>query len=683
RKVAGDLVKLGGARKAYAGIDAFINSDRGPNGEMTQKRFTVNSIETVSRLFMGAGDPIDVAVAGPDGKPKVEKIDFACLGAVTLELLFPLNEQGGAGDFDVIDFPGARERDENKYDDYVRDAASNRGDIEQGRPSSHIREHGPELLRRGKVAYIFDRYTEDRAVDLLMLCLNTAAQVEVTSLTPIVDKWISLNIGASSAERAKAAHSPFLCTLTRCDQSVDKDINRPQGTPSSSSSCISKAFEKLGQARWLTDWNGKPFSQIFMVRSPGFAKGLIAKDENGRETGFDPGSTESGQPIEKAVAEYLQGLCTDPLAGQIYGGVEHAFSCMMAPNDGGISEIKKFISQNFTDYRESRARLDQRILTKAREAGSAIGAFAGAGSGTKRDAALEKARSIAAGICQCDEIASIQGFIRSLLELDDGDLKGRYLREYIEYKNAPRFAQSCMDVFKERLAGLSSGAGFDALFSMVDSAWERGSGSLTRFEDAQSRYSFFYDKVKGRFIKSGTELRERFSKLMQDLEQALRESAFSADLQGRLEAALEEHETLGGRQDIMAAIQVRTAQQMISGFLCFLGFDLPDSPKMSVERRSEVIPGADDSRPLFSEKVELAEEPQNEGETVRTLPIVSDELMSSSGRHYLEDFLWALSSLMCGRNLQSDSPFRFPEDAQNAIDRICSGFARFLAFKAE
>ena len=164
--------------------------------------------------------------------------------------------------------------------------------------------------------------------------------------------------------------------------------------------------------------------------------------------------------------------------------------------------------------------------------------------------------------------------------------------------------------------------------------------------------------------------------------QALRESAFSTDLQGRLEKALEENETLGGRQDVMASIQVRTAQQMISGFLCFLGFDLPGHPSMAIEKRSEVVSGADDLRPLFSEKVELAKEPQNEGNPVSTLPLVSDELMASSGRHYLEDFLWALSSLMCGRNLQSGSPYRFSEDSQNEIDRILSGFAKFLSLKA-
>ena len=56
--------------------------------------------------------------------------------------------------------------------------------------------------------------------------------------------------------------------------------------------------------------------------------------------------------------------------------------------------------------------------------------------------------------------------------------------------------------------------------------------------------------------------------------------------------------------------------------------------------------------------------------------------MASSGRHYLEDFLWALSSLMCGRNLQSGSPYRFSEDSQNEIDRILSGFAKFLSLKA-
>ena len=678
RKVVGEMVKLCGARKVYAGLDAFVENEDAPEGKMKQKKLTVNSIDTVSSLFKGAGDSIKVAFEKQDGSAAVADIDFACMGAITLELLFPLKEHGGAGDFDVLDFPGARTRDENKYDDFVKDAELSKGGV-----TSYITDHGPELLRRGKVDYIFSRYTQDRAVDVLMLCLNISAQTEVSSLTTIVDNWISLNIGASSAERAKATRSPFLCVLTRSDEAVGKDIGRAQGTPSAAPTLISKAFEKLGQSSWINDWNGRPFSQIFMARSPGWAKGLIVTNTETREEyGIEQGKAASGKSIEDAIGECRASMATDRLASQVYGGVEHAFDAMMKLNDGGISEIKAFISKSFTGYNESRTRLDALVQGKARDALTFISPFAGSGSGTRRDAALEKARFIARGLAQCDETACIQGCIRTLLELDDGDLRERYLRDYTEYKNAPRFAQACMDVLKEKLSGLCSGPGFDALFSMVDGAWTGGASNFTRFDDARERYSFFYDQVKDRFIKSGAELRERFATLMQDLSQALGESAFSMDLQSHLEKALEENETLGGRQDFMASIQVRTAQQMISGFLCFLGFDLPDRPRMSIERRSEIIPGADDSRPLFAEKVELAEEAQNEGSPVRTLPLVPDELMASSGRHYLEDFLWALSSLMCGRNLQAVSPYRFSEDSQNEIDRILSGFSKFLALKA-
>lgn len=684
RKVAGELSRFGGAGEAFVGLDAFVSDDRGPDGEMSQKKLTVNSIDTVSQLFKGAGDPIDAAVALDDGTVKVvQKVDFACLAAATIELVFPLVEEGGAGEFDIIDFPGARERNKVAYSAYLADEDQNSGDIREGKASAYIRDNAPEMLRRGKVAYIFDRYTEDRAVDVLLLCLSTYTQAEVTSLTPIIDKWISLNIGATSAERAKAAKSPFICVLTRCDQTVEADIDRAAGTPSGASTCISKSFEKFKESKWLSDWNGKPFSQSFLVRSPGYADRIFVKGKDGKEASFNQGPAKfSGIPVEQAVREYRDGIASDPMADRIHGGVAQAFDRMLSPNDGGVGEIKSFIAQNFKGYNESRTRLDERILSKAREALTFISPFAGAGSGTRRDAAAEKARSLAQGLLQCDEIACIQGYIRTLLELDDGDLRARYLRDYTEYKNAPRFAQACIDVMNEKMAGLSSGAGFEALLSMVDDAWSSGSNSFTRFDDAQARYSFFYDNVKARWLKPGAEVRELFSRLMKDLAQALRESAFSMDLQNKLEEALEKNETLGGRQDVMAAIQVRTAQQMLSGFLCFLGFDLPDHPKLAIERRSEIIPGADDSRPLFSEKIELAEEPQNEGGSVKTLPLVPDELMSSSGRHYLEDFVWALSSLMCGSNLQAESPYRFSEDAQNAIDGICSGFSRFLAFNA-
>ncbi len=685
KKIAAELSRLKGAREVFTGIDSFVADDE-VNGQMCQKKFTVNNIETVSNLFEGAGNPIDVAMLNDEGQVEVvEKVDFACLAAATIELIFPLNQKGSAGDFDILDFPGARERKKIAYVNFKDDETGNRSELEEGGTTKYIRKNGPEMLRRGKVAYIFDRYTRDREADILLLCLNTFNQAEVTSLTPIVEGWIASNIGEDSTARARALKSPFICILTRCDQTIEFDINRELGTVSGSFKFISNCFENFSSSTWLNDWDGRPFSQIFFVRSPGYSDKVFQMDGNNKEISLGDWVTKNSKlRIADAVKEFRDGVCQDKMASQVSVTAQKAFDEMMKPNDGGITLIKSFIKDNFTGYTESRNRMDEKILHMADEAAAFVTKYAGAESGAKRSDALLKARQLSEGLLQCDDIACVQGMIRSMLELDDDVMRERYLKDYVEYKNAPRFALICMEMLDEKVAGLSSGAGFDALFETVNSAWESGMSNYTRFDNSKRGYSFFYDKVKGRWLKPGAELRDRFSALMRNLSQSLLDSAVSMDLRHRLTDALEINEKEGNKQGDMAAKQVRTAQQMISGFFCFLGYDTSLRPKnLALSRRSEVTGDkTDDDRPLFGEKIENAIEKDGDESSVSTLPLVSDELMAGSGRHYLEDFLWALSNLMCSKNLAIDSPYKFSDDVQHEIDTIAGEFDEISAHKS-
>jgi len=84
---------------------------------------------------------------------------------------------------DLLDFPGARSRLELNESSVDEDAI-------------------PDLFLRGKVAYLFNKYSGDFEINNLLFCQNDR-QLDVNELPSILNQWIENNIGQDAIDRDK------------------------------------------------------------------------------------------------------------------------------------------------------------------------------------------------------------------------------------------------------------------------------------------------------------------------------------------------------------------------------------------------------------------------------------------------------------------------------------------------
>ncbi|PFN93893.1 hypothetical protein COJ85_26070, partial [Bacillus sp. AFS076308] len=60
-----------------------------------------------------------------------------------------------------------------------------------------------QLILRGKVAYLFERYTDNQEMNALVVCTGSTKQSDVNDVGPVLTRWIEKTQGADSAARSK------------------------------------------------------------------------------------------------------------------------------------------------------------------------------------------------------------------------------------------------------------------------------------------------------------------------------------------------------------------------------------------------------------------------------------------------------------------------------------------------
>lgn len=113
-------------------------------------------------------------------------INRSLITALTAELVFSIpRELVDTKDFlansDLLDFPGARSRLALEIQDINSEII-------------------PDMLLRGKVSYLFNKYSDDFNVNNLLFCTNDK-QLDVNEIPSLLFNWISKNVGANSHER--------------------------------------------------------------------------------------------------------------------------------------------------------------------------------------------------------------------------------------------------------------------------------------------------------------------------------------------------------------------------------------------------------------------------------------------------------------------------------------------------
>lgn len=253
----------------------------------------------VARLDEMYGQPEDVGseyaadaeVQLPnDAKPLKVKKSF--LSSLIAELRFGLPaELSQTHPFlnylDILDFPGARRPEQIKQEK-----------LGEGKNLSTV-------LRRGKVSYLFNKYSAAKRISTLLFCHNNSMSAE-SSMGGLLDKWVLGNIGESSLKREEYVRSSVIPPLFIIGTWFNKDLeyqDERQGDTDSLNTRWNRRFnvvlekevlKSLGDSNhWFNNWTvtQKAFQNIYMLRDFKYSKGIY--------NGYDPlrGKPEEGSPV--------------------------------------------------------------------------------------------------------------------------------------------------------------------------------------------------------------------------------------------------------------------------------------------------------------------------------------------------------------------------------------------------
>lgn len=280
--------KLRYEQKVYARFDAVL-----------KKKGTLLDVARLDEMY---GEPEDygneyepfaeIKLSSDGTSIKIEKSFFSSLIA---ELSFTLSKELTSShlflnDLDILDFPGARRPEQIKQ-----------SKLGEGKNLSTV-------LRRGKVSYLFNKYSAAKRISTLLFCHNNNQSAE-SSMGGLLDKWVYGNIGVDAREREKYVKASSIAPLFIIGTWFNKDLEYHDGNDRPDDIDNLKArwnrrfvvvLEKEvlrsldDESHWFNCWSSskKPFQNIYMLRDFKYSKMIYG--------GYNPekGTPESGEVIK-------------------------------------------------------------------------------------------------------------------------------------------------------------------------------------------------------------------------------------------------------------------------------------------------------------------------------------------------------------------------------------------------
>ena len=318
--LVGGLEQLGHACDARVTIDALTPRER-----------SVIDVETLTRLGKAEDDAdlLDVVPVGIPGRLAGTRIARAVLTALIAEVKVVMTEMPWAffEHTDLLDFPGARSREKQI------DLPSDPGERED-----RVRN----MLLRGKIAFLFQRYTEERELTAMLLCMPPSNQ-EVKDLASMVKGWVEQTHGTTPARRAAVPCALFL-VLTKFDMDfIEKAGDTTESRRTKFDRRLDASFLKLyGHDEWVHDWNGRPFDNAVFLRNPGMKQTHLVEYESitaaadGSEILVERGPSPT---IADKLHEYRESFLGSEVCRRHFRAPLQAWDAAFTPNDGGVSHL--------------------------------------------------------------------------------------------------------------------------------------------------------------------------------------------------------------------------------------------------------------------------------------------------------------------------------------------------------
>ncbi len=581
------LEKLAFAPEALLGMDALIPREK-----------SIIDVLTLDKLGADAGDTLMVRPKMVDQRSVPDaRLPRSLVCALTAELSVAIDEK--PWDFfdhtDLLDFPGARSRLKLAN---LEDVAKAKGVAEGANPLR-------ELLLRGKVAYLFQRYSSERELSAMLLCIPDGNQ-EVRDLSDMMTAWIDQTIGATPAERTKQKNALYL-VLTKMDREFEQKAGETEESRRLRwSARLNNSLINNFRGEWPTNWNGRAFNNTFWLRNPTVLDERLMDYDGGRETGIAEAFAARAIELRGHFVENfdVQRHFADPA---------RAWDEAFRANDGGVSYLVRSLIP-VCDPAIKRAQVRGQLEVQVRRLVDRLAGFHSAADGDARLKKRDLVHTVLRGLASCIQ-QQLFGELVAALQIADTALRDIYFRiataRSADEGNGVGNGRPPAPSSPSTGAAVDLGAIFADVFGEDEGRKPPPSGVLEDRAERFAREAAEYWLENMRRIGADEKALSHFGVDRQHLGWLIDElvvgahrlkliDQLSLDVRALENAANSKWEEIAERQ-------VRTAASALNGYVSALGFDRlpvderPGLPPNAPTRRVFEGPRLTDSGPLLSE----------------------------------------------------------------------------------
>lgn len=315
---AQDLEKLGNPEEAFMAMDALV-----------PREASIIDVETLGKTNFS-----DVPNAGATIRvrtPAGIETDISRKNATALVAELTLVMKNSPAVYfdhtDLLDFPGYKARLE--CSDIV-------AYMDKGKEDSRVEQ----FFRRGKVAYLFQRYNAERELTSLLLCV--AAPDNTPGLPGAIEEWIISTHGLTPETRRGSKNALFYI-LTKSDRHFEQ---KGGANPETHWNDVLRGMfidhfsgAHSLKTKWVDEWEpGVPFNNLYMLRN-------INIKWSGMMNYEKVGNTEKETGIRAEMKDYADNMqkyfLDSALVKKHFRSPATAFDEVMKFNDGGIGYIKR------------------------------------------------------------------------------------------------------------------------------------------------------------------------------------------------------------------------------------------------------------------------------------------------------------------------------------------------------
>ena len=242
---------------------------------------------------------------------------------------------------DIFDFPGARAALELQ-EEQIKIELNNK------------------MMLRGKVRYLFNKYSDERLINVLMLC-HDHMQNGPTVMPGLVEQWVKQNMGASVRERTafldKSIVSPLFIIATKFNMDMSHSVQ------SGGDDQIEKRwedryqkvlYEQVLQAdslSWFKNWTERGgFKNTYLLRDYKWS-GI---NGNRLFEGFETSGVETTEIDSVFHQQLRQSFVTSPYVNTFFEDPELAWDAAATMNNDGATRIIENLGIVAANAKESR-----------------------------------------------------------------------------------------------------------------------------------------------------------------------------------------------------------------------------------------------------------------------------------------------------------------------------------------